>query len=110
MQRATKLARNMVTQWGMSEKMGSMTYGEQQEHVFMGRDFGHTKDYSEQVAYELDVEIKKIIDEKYQLAKTILNENRDILDELANALLDHETVDAAEFDELIEKVKERRNS
>ena len=110
MQRATKLARNMVTQWGMSEKMGSMTYGEQQEHVFMGRDFGHTKDYSEQVAYELDVEIKKIIDEKYQLARTILNENRDILDELANALLDHETVDAAEFDELIEKVKERRNS
>ena len=110
MQRATKLARNMVTQWGMSDKMGSMTYGEQQEHVFMGRDFGHTKDYSEQVAYELDVEIKKIIDEKYQLAKTILNENRDILDELANALLDHETVDAAEFDELIEKVKERRNS
>ncbi len=109
MQRATKLARKMVSQWGMSDKMGSMTYGEPQEHVFMGRDFGQTKDYSEQVAYELDVEVKKIIDEKYALAKSILTENRDILNELANALLDHETVDAAEFDELVEKVKTRRN-
>lgn len=110
MQRATKLARKMVAQWGMSDKMGSMTYGEPQEHVFMGRDFGQTKDYSEQVAYELDVEVKRIIDEKYALAKSILTENRDILNELANALLDHETVDASEFDELVEKVKERRNS
>ena len=110
MQRATKLARKMVSQWGMSDKMGSMTYGEPQEHVFMGRDFGQTKDYSEQVAYELDVEVKKIIDGKYALAKAILTENRDILNELANALLDHETVDATEFDELVEKVKARRNS
>ncbi len=109
MQRATKLARKMVAQWGMSDKMGSMTYGEPQEHVFMGRDFGQSKDYSEQVAYELDVEVKKIIDEKYALAKSILTENKDILNELANALLDHETVDAAEFDELVEKVKARRN-
>ncbi len=108
-QRATKLARKMVSQWGMSDKMGSMAYGEPQEHIFMGRDFGQTKDYSEQVAYELDVEVKKIIDEKYALAKEILTNNRDILDELAMALLDKETISADEFDELIEKVKERRN-
>jgi len=109
MQRATKLARNMVTQWGMSEKMGNMTYGEPQEHIFMGRDFGQTKNYSEQIAYELDKEVKKIIDEKHELAKQILTENRDILDELAMSLLDHETINAEEFDELVEKVKERRN-
>ncbi len=108
MQRATKLARKMVSQWGMSDKMGSMTYGEPQEHVFMGRDFGQTKDYSEQVAYELDVEVKKIIDEKYLLAKNILTQNRDILQELAMSLLEHETVNAEEFDNLIEDVKRRR--
>ena len=109
MQRATKLARNMVAQWGMSEKMGNMTYGEPHEHVFMGRDFGQTKDYSEQIAYELDLEVKRIIDEKYELAKKILTENRDILNELAMSLLEHETINAEEFDEIIEKVKERRN-
>ncbi len=108
MQRATKLARNMVSQWGMSEKMGSMTYGEPHEHVFMGRDFGQTKDYSEQVAYELDKEVKRIIDEKYELAKEILNNNRDILNELALSLLENESINAEEFDELVEKVKARR--
>lgn len=110
MQRATKLARNMVTQWGMSEKMGNMVYGEPHEHVFMGRDFGQTKDYSEQVAYELDQEIKKIIDEKYALAKQILTENRDILNELAMSLLEHESINAEEFDEIVEKVKQRRQN
>ncbi len=110
MQRATKIARKMVSQWGMSDKMGSMTYGEPQEHVFMGRDFGQTKDYSEQVAYELDTEVKKIIDEKYLLAKRILTANRDILNELAMSLLEHETISAEEFDEIIEKVKQRREN
>ena len=71
---------------------------------------GQTKNYSEQIAYELDKEVKKIIDDKYNLAKQILTENRDILEELAMSLLDHETINAEEFDELIEKVKERRNS
>ena len=108
MQRATKLARNMVSQWGMSEKMGSMTYGEPHEHVFMSRDFGQTKDYSEQVAYEIDKEVKRIIDEKYELAKEILNNNRDILNELALSLLENESINAEEFDELVEKVKARR--
>ena len=110
MQRATKLARNMVAQWGMSEKMGNMTYGQPNEHVFMGRDFGQTKDYSEQVAYELDKEVKRIIDEKYDLAKQILTENRDILNELAMSLLEHESINAEEFDEIIEKVKQRRQN
>ena len=110
MQRATKLARNMVTQWGMSEKMGNMTYGQPNEHVFMGRDFGQTKDYSEQVAYELDKEVKRIIDEKYELARQILTENRDILNELAMSLLEHESINAEEFDAIVEKVKQRRQA
>ncbi len=109
-QRATKIARKMVSQWGMSDKMGSMAYGEPQEHVFMGRDFGQTKDYSDAVAFELDKEVKRIIDEKYAFAKEILTQNRDILNELANALLEHETVSADEFDELVEKVKARRSA
>ncbi|MBR1618115.1 AAA family ATPase, partial [bacterium] len=107
-ERATYTARKMVTQLGMSDKMGNVAWGKSQEHVFMGRDFGHARDYSEQIAYELDMEVKNIIDEKYALAKQILQENLDILKELAMSLLEHETVSAAEFDEIIEKVKQRR--
>ncbi len=65
----TDIARKMVTAWGMSERLGTMAYGKNQENVFMGRDFGHQRDYSEQVAYEIDQEIKSILDESYELAK-----------------------------------------
>ena len=109
-QRATKIARKMISQWGMSDKMGTIAYGEPQEHVFMGRDFGQTKDYSDEVAFELDKEVKRIIDEKYALAKELLMTNKDILDELATNLLEHETISAEEFDTIIENVKARRNS
>lgn len=109
-QRATKIARKMITQWGMSDKMGTIAYGEPQEHVFMGRDFGQTKDYSDEVAFELDKEVKRIIDEKYALAKELLMTNKDILDELATNLLEHETISAEEFDTIIENVKARRNA
>ena len=79
----TNLARKMVTAWGMSDKLGNMTYGKNQENVFMGRDFGHQRDYSEQVAYEIDEEIKNIIDERYEYAKKLLTENRDMLEEIS---------------------------
>ena len=69
----TDMARKMVTAWGMSEKLGTMAYGKNQENVFMGRDFGHQRDYSEQVAYEIDQEIKRIVDERYELAKQLLS-------------------------------------
>ncbi len=71
----TDIARKMVTAWGMSEKLGPMAYGKNQENVFMGRDFGHQRDYSEQVAFEIDEEIKKIVDERYELAKQLLTRN-----------------------------------
>ncbi len=104
----TNLARKMVTAWGMSDKLGNMTYGKNQENVFMGRDFGHQRDYSEQVAYEIDEEIKHIIDERYEYAKKLLTENRDMLEEISKELLEKETIDEKEFEEIMKRVEENR--
>ena len=102
------MARKMVTAWGMSEKLGPMAYGKNRENVFMGRDFGHQRDYSEQVAYEIDEEIKSIVDERYELAKKLLTENRDMLEAISKELLDKETIDEKEFEEIMERVKNSR--
>ena len=104
----TDMARKMVTAWGMSEKLGPMAYGKNRENVFMGRDFGHQRDYSEQVAYEVDEEIKSIVDERYELAKKLLTENRDMLEAISKELLDKETIDEKEFEEIMERVKNSR--
>ena len=108
-QTATQIARKMVTQWGMSEKMGNMTYGKSEENVFLGRDFGHTRDFSEEIAAELDKEVKAIIDERYALAKKLLTENKDMLEALSKELLDKETLDEKEFDEVMARVQNERN-
>ena len=104
----TDIARKMVTAWGMSEKLGTMAYGKNQENVFMGRDFGHQRDYSEQIAYEIDTEIKRIVDERYELAKQLLTENRDMLERISKELLDKETIDEKEFEAIMENVKNER--
>ncbi len=104
----TDLARKMVTAWGMSDKLGNMTYGKNQENVFMGRDFGHQRDYSEQIAYEIDKEIKDIIDERYEFAKKLLTDNRDMLEEISKELLEKETIDEKEFEEIMKRVEEQR--
>jgi cell division protease FtsH len=104
----TTTARKMVTAWGMSEKLGPMAYGKNQENVFMGRDFGHQRDYSEQVAFEIDEEIKKIVEERYELAKKLLIENRDMLEAISKELLDKETIDEKEFQEIMDRVKSTR--
>ncbi|MCM1010009.1 MAG: ATP-dependent zinc metalloprotease FtsH [Fusobacterium sp.] len=104
----TDLARKMVTAWGMSDKLGNMTYGKNQENVFMGRDFGHQRDYSEQIAYEIDKEIKEIIDERYEFAKKLLTENRDMLEEISKELLEKETIDEKEFEEIMKRVENQR--
>lgn len=106
----TNIARKMVTAWGMSDRLGNMAYGKNQENVFMGRDFGHQRDYSEQVAFEIDEEMKRIVDEKYEEAKKLLNENRDMLEAVSKELLDKETLDASEFDEIMSRVKSERQS
>ncbi len=108
LQNVTNLAKKMVTQWGMSEKMGTMAYGKSQEHVFMGRDFGHQRDYSEEVAFQIDSEMKRIVDECYANAKQLLTENRDMMDTLAHELLEKETLDEKEFEEIMERVKNNR--
>lgn len=104
----TDMARKMVTAWGMSDKLGTMAYGKNQENVFMGRDFGHQRDYSEQVAYEIDEEIKSIVEDRYELAKKLLNDNRDMLEAISKELLDKETIDEKEFAEIMDRVKNSR--
>ena len=104
----TDMARKMVTAWGMSDKLGPMAYGKNQENIFMGRDFGHQRDYSEQVAFEIDEEIKHIVDERYELAKRLLSENRDMLEAISRELLDKETIDDKEFEEIMNRVRGER--
>ena len=104
----TDMARKMVTAWGMSDKLGPMAYGKNQENVFMGRDFGHQRDYSEQIAYEIDEEIKNIVEERYELAKKLLIDNRDMLEAISKELLDKETIDEQEFAQIMERVKNSR--
>ena len=106
--KVSETARKMVMSWGMSEKLGNLTYGKSQEHVFMGRDFGHQRDYSEQVAFEIDEEVKNIIDKQYDLVIRLLTENRDALDALSHELLEKETMEASDFIESVKRIKERR--
>ena len=108
LEKVSALARNMVTRYGMSEKMGNMAYGKDEQHVFMGRDFGVRRDFSEDVAAEIDKEVKKIVDERYSIAKKLLSENRDMLEAISKALLDKETLDEKEFVELMDKTKSER--
>lgn len=110
LEKVTSMARNMVTKYGMSEKMGNMAYGKDEQHIFMGRDFGVRRDFSEEIAAEIDKEVKKIVDERYELAKTLLLENRDMLEYISKNLLDKETLDEKEFVELMEKVKSEREN
>jgi len=109
LEKVTSLARSMVTKYGMSEKLGNLAYGKSEDHVFMGRDFGHTRDYSEEIAAKIDNEVQRIVNEQYEIAKTLLTQNQDMLEQISKALLDRETLDEKEFDELMEKVKNERN-
>jgi cell division protease FtsH len=99
-ERATKLARQMVTHYGMSEKLGPMTYGTDDEEIFVGRDFGRTRNYSEEVAAAIDREMRSLIDKAYSKAEQLLRENIDKLHKVAEALLEKETLDAKEFEEI----------
>ncbi len=105
LEKVTEIAKKMVSRWGMSDKMGAMTYGKSQEHVFMGRDFGTARDYSEEFAAELDREVKKIVDDRYEVAKHILSENRDLLDAIAKELLEKETLDNDEVTQIITNIR-----
>ncbi len=105
LERATEIARKMVCEWGMSDKVGPVTFGKREEQIFLGKDLARHKDYSEATALEIDKEIKRIVTENYKRAKIILEENIDLLHKLAEVLLEREVVDGKELDEL---VKQRR--
>src|SRR6056297_694674 len=100
-QRATKIARGMVTHYGMSDELGPMTYGSDEDEVFLGRDFSKSKNYSEEVAAKIDNEMRNIIDKAYYKAETLLNDNMDKLHKVAEGLLEKETLDAEQFNEII---------
>jgi cell division protease FtsH len=101
LERATKLARKMVCNWGMSEKLGPVTFGKTEEHIFLGREIQQHRDFSEATAVLIDQEVKKFIEEAEQVAKNILSKNLDKLHELSKALLEKEIVDSAEVDRII---------
>ena len=96
---ATNVARAMVTKYGMSETLGLVNY-DSDEEVFIGRDFGHTKGYGEEVAGKIDAEIKRIVDECYEKAKEIILEHRRVLDAAAQLLLEKEKITREEFEAL----------
>lgn len=96
-ERATKLAKNMVTRWGLSDELGPVAYGSDNDEVFIGRDYGHVRDYSEEVAARIDTEVRRIVEEAYERALTILRENREQLDALTDFLLEYEKVNEKEF-------------
>lgn len=97
-QQVTKTARAMVTQYGMSEKVGTIVYGSDHDEVFIGRDMAHAKSYSEETAALIDEEVKRIIDEAYAKCKEILTRDRDKLETVAQYLIEHETMNANEFE------------
>jgi cell division protease FtsH len=101
-ERATEIARNMVTKWGLSEKLGPLTYSEDEGEVFLGRSVTQHKHVSDDTANTIDEEVRKIIDRNYQRAKDILIEHEDKLHVMAKALMKYETLDTAQIKEIME--------
>ena len=100
---ASKIARAMVTQYGMSEKVGMIDYGSDDDEVFIGRDFGHVRTYSDEVTASIDVEVKRIIDECYDKAKAIILDHRDVLESCTALLIEKEKIGQEEFEALFQK-------
>ena len=106
-EKATGLARAMVTQYGMTERLGAIKLGDTNSEPFLGRDMGHPRNYSEETAAAVDEETKKLLGHAHQEAFDILEENRDVLDALVLALLDKETLDKAQIAEIFEPLRRR---
>lgn len=103
LERSTGLARKMITEFGMSDELGPLTFGRKQEQVFLGRDIARDRDYSEAVAYSIDKEVRKIVEEQYKEAKNILEKHYDKLKLVAETLMEKETLEAIEFKILMEQ-------
>jgi cell division protease FtsH len=100
-ERATDLARKMVCDYGMSEELGPLSFGKNEEQIFLGREISQHRDYSESTAQKIDEEVKKIVGGGYESAKQIINANLDTLYRMANALLEKETLDSKDIDEIM---------
>jgi cell division protease FtsH len=100
-QQATKVAHAMVCQWGMSERLGMVQYGNDSENVHMGREMGQRREYSESTAQEIDSEVKRIINEAYARSKSLIEQHRDKLEIIANALLEYETLDGSQVTDIV---------
>jgi cell division protease FtsH len=101
LERATALARKMVCEWGMSDAMGPLSYGKKEEQIFLGREIAQHRDYSESTAIEIDKEVKRIVMDNYRRAKALIHERESVLHSLAKALLEKETLDAADIDAIV---------
>jgi len=101
LEQATEMARKMVCEWGMSESLGPLTYGKKEEQIFLGKEFNRHQDYSESTAQKIDGEVKRVVTEQYTRATRILTENKDALERIAEALLEHEVLDAQQLKQLI---------
>ena len=100
-QQATQLAKAMVCQYGMSDRLGMVQYGDDNDYVFLGKDMARSKAYSEHTSQEIDVEVKRLIDEGYQTAETLIRENREKLDLIATSLLEVETLDGSQVEDIV---------
>ncbi|MBI2962362.1 MAG: AAA family ATPase, partial [Deltaproteobacteria bacterium] len=103
LERATELARKMVCEWGMSERLGPMTFGKKEEQIFLGRDFTQLQDYSQGTAEEIDKEVRRLIHESYERAKRLLDSNMRVLHRMAEVLLERESLDGAAIDEILKQ-------
>jgi len=101
----TRIARAMVTRYGMSQRLGPMVFGEKEELIFLGREISEQRNYGDEVARQIDEEVRAIVTEAYETAQQILLQNRAVLDDMANALLEYETLDGEQLEELIRRVK-----
>jgi len=109
-EKATSLARAMVTQYGMSEKLGPLAFGKKEEMVFLGREISEQRNYSDEVAAKIDAEVREIIDRAYDRAKEALTQQREILDRLAALLIEKETIEGEEFESLFSGILPPRGS
>jgi cell division protease FtsH len=107
LEKCTKLARRMVTEFGMSDRLGPMTFGKRHDHVFLGREFGHERDYGENIATIIDEEVSRLVRESYERVKDLLLKHRPHMDAIVEVLLEKETLDAKEVDAIIQEVNRK---
>jgi cell division protease FtsH len=107
LEKSTKMARRMVTEFGMSERLGPMTFGKRHDQVFLGREFGHERDYGEKVATMIDEEVTRIVSEQYERVKDLLQKHRPHMDAIVQVLLEKETLDKKEVDAIMDEVNRK---